>query len=291
MRRGTLRQTTYDPRADWNGETGARWAEHQDWLDEMLAPFGAAAMEAAQLCGGEKILDIGCGAGATSLELARRVGVHGAVTGVDISKVLLAQARQRATEASLDIEFVHADAASMTFAGSPFELAFSRFGVMFFPDPSSAFAHLRRALTLGGRIAFACWRRQSENEWIDLPLRAVEPLLVTPPPIDPLAPGPFSLADGARAADILLDAGFRNVDVARCDAQILLGRGATPRAAAEDALHKAWQFGGVRRLLADLKESTIEQAEEAILGAFLERASPEGVRLTGAAWIVTARAS
>jgi hypothetical protein len=142
-----------------------------------------------------------------------------------------------------------------------------------------------------GRIVFACWRSQMENEWIDLPLRAAKLQFKAPPaPADTFAPGPFAFADGARIVDVLLDAGFHDIDVARFDAETLLGRGATPETAAEDALHKAWQFGGLRRLLADANESTIERAEDAILDAFCKRASAEGVRLRGGAWIASAKA-
>lgn len=286
-----MAMSAYDPLADWSEETSARWVEHQGWLDDRLAPFGAAAVYAADVVRGERVLDIGCGAGATSLELARLVGPEGSVTGIDTSELLLAQARKRACHAGVAVRFVCSDATSAAFADAPFDLAFSRFAVMFFFDPVAALTRVRGALRSKGRIVFVCWRGLEENDWINLPLRAAGPLLSAPPPQDLVGPGQFAFADSAHVAAIFRGAGFRDVDVARFDARILLGRGATREAAAEDALHKACQTGALRRLLAEADEATVARAHDAIRTQFAHIATAEGVRLHAAAWIATARAS
>src|ERR1044071_8244430 len=143
--------------ADWNGQSGERWVANQARLDAMLAVFGQAAIEAAAPAAGERVLDVGCGAGAASLALAARVGAGGQVLGVDISEPLIGRARALAPQDTPAL-FRVADASSAELPEGAFDILCSRFGVMFFDDPTGAFAHMRRALRPGGRVAFVCWR-------------------------------------------------------------------------------------------------------------------------------------
>ncbi len=161
----------------WNGEVGARWARNQAVLDAVFAPLTEALFDRAALRGGESVLDIGCGSGATSLEAARRVGPEGAVTGADISAPLLAVARSRAEAetGAAPIRFVEADVERADLGA--YGQALSRFGVMFFPDSARAFANIRRMLHPGGRLTFLCWRALPENLWVTVPREAVLPLL------------------------------------------------------------------------------------------------------------------
>ncbi|MET0173376.1 MAG: class I SAM-dependent methyltransferase, partial [Agrobacterium vaccinii] len=154
--------------ADWNDQSGERWVYHQALLDSMLAVFGQAAMEAAAPAMGECVLDVGCGAGESSLALASLVGNQGQVLGVDISEAMIESALTRAPK-EMSVVFQVADASKAELPDGKFDILFSRFGVMFFNDPTEAFAHMRRALKPGGRVAFVCWRGVAENDWMRLP--------------------------------------------------------------------------------------------------------------------------
>ncbi len=167
----------------WNEHAGPTWVRWQDALDRQIRPHGDLALEALAPAPGESVLDVGCGCGDTSLELARRVGDKGAVLGVDLSAPMLERARARAVEAGMpQLRFEQVDAQSGELGAAAFDALFSRFGVMFFEDAPSAFGNLARALRPGGRLAFVCWQPPSENPWVTVPMAAVAPLLTLPPP-------------------------------------------------------------------------------------------------------------
>lgn len=274
--------------ADWNGRSGEQWVANQARLDAMLAAFGDAAIEAAAIGEGEQILDVGCGAGATSQALATRVGPRGHVLGVDISAPLIDRAREAApTGAPLAFEL--ADAGTAALPGQTFDLLFSRFGVMFFDNPAAAFAHMRGALKPGGRLAFVCWRGGAENDWVRLPMAAVADLISLPPPPDPEAPGPFSFGDQGRVARILTEAGFADISIAPFDHPVPFGHGATREAAVDNAVDMAFQVGPLARLLAEQPEEIRAGAAEAVRRAFAAKPGDRSVMIDGAAWIVTAR--
>jgi len=180
----------------WNEQAGPKWVALQALLDAQIAPLGRRAMDRAGVLAGAHILDVGCGCGQTTLELARRAGSGGAVTGIDISTVMLDRARQVAQEAGVrNVEFVNADAQTYTFPAAAFDVMFSRFGVMFFIDAVTAFAHLRAALRPEGRVAFVCWRSLFDNPWMLVPMMAAASHVQLPAPPAPDAPGPFAFAD------------------------------------------------------------------------------------------------
>src|SRR5688572_25349292 len=126
----------------WNSERARKWVELQERMDALIEEFGARAIERAALAAGERVIDVGCGCGGTTLELARRVGARGSVLGVDVSNVMLSRARERARAAGVaNVEFVDADAQTHGFAADAWDCVFSRFGVMFFAEPARAFAN------------------------------------------------------------------------------------------------------------------------------------------------------
>src|ERR1700755_3166224 len=221
-----MAQHNADRVADWNGQSGERWIAHQAQLDARLAVFGQAAIEAAAPDTGERVLDVGCGAGASSLALAARVGAGGQVLGVDISEPLIGRARALAPQDTPAL-FRVADASSAELPEGAFDILFSRFGVMFFDDPTAAFAHMRRALRPGGRVAFVCWRSAAENDWVRLPMGALKGILAPSAPPDPEAPGPFSFGDRGRVSRILTAAGFADIAIAPFDASVPFGEGGT----------------------------------------------------------------
>ena len=201
-----------DQIAYWNADAGETWAALQKQMDAQLEPHGLRAMEALAPAAGERIVDVGCGSGQTSLALGQAVGRSGAVMGLDISRPLLDLARRRAAESgAANVSFGEADVQTYAFAPATFDAVFSRFGVMFFADPPAAFANIRRALKPGGRLAFVCWRTPAENIFMTLPYTAAAAQFPPAPPPTPGAPGPFAFADPDRVRHILSSAGFRDI--------------------------------------------------------------------------------
>ena len=270
--------------ADWNGAMGERWATLQREIDGIVTPFGDAALVAASARPGERVIDVGCGCGDTSFALAQAVGAAGSVLGVDVSQPMLAVARERLAETGLQqLDFREADASAAALPAGC-DLLFSRFGVMFFAEPTPAFVHLRRSLRAGGRCVFVCWRTPRDNAWAMTPLMAARAAIgVTPPPADPFAPGPFAFADEGRLRGILAGAGFADVGVRRFDAPVALG--ASPRAAAENAM----RVGPVSRFVTEFGADQTGPILAAIERTLSELAAPDGqVSLNGSTWVVTA---
>lgn len=281
-------QQNADRVTDWKDQSGQRWLAHQARLDARLAVFGQAAIEAAEPAAGERALDIGCGAGASSLALAACVGARGQVLGVDISESLIDRARAL-KPLDAPVLFRVADASSAELPEGEFDILFSRFGVMFFDDPTGAFAHMRRALRPGGRVAFVCWRSAAENEWVRLAMGAIKDILPTTAPPDPEAPGPFSFGDQGRVARILTAAGFTDIVIAPFDASVPFGEGATRDAAIDDAVKLTLEVGPVSRVFADQPDDIRARASTAVRAAFASCPGDCSVMVRSATWIVTAR--
>jgi SAM-dependent methyltransferase len=273
-----------DQIAEWNGAQGQRWAELQRELDGIVAPFGEAALRLAAPQPGEHVIDVGCGCGDTSVELARRVGASGRVLGIDVSRPMLEVARahtQRAEWANL--EFREADAAEAALPAAA-DLLFSRFGVMFFAQPVAALRHLRTWMRPTGRLVFVCWRVPRDNAWAMTPLVAARKAMdVTPAPADPHAPGPFAFADEERLRALLAEAGFEKIVLQRFDATVRLGP--TPRAAAENAA----RVGPTSRFVREMGPASVPTIVDAIEKALAPFAAADGhVSLNGSTWLVMA---
>jgi SAM-dependent methyltransferase len=266
----------------WNGPTGERWAKYQSEMDRNLADATEGLLQLAAPQPGERVLDVGCGAGETSWRIAEMVGPGGTVLGVDISQPLLAQARGRAK--AKNVHFEEGDASTYPFKPE-YDLIFSRFGVMFFDNPPAAFANIRKAAAREARLAFVCWRPVAENEWTMLPMAAAKPLLPEQPPADPLAPGPFAFADPERVKAILTQAGFRDVRIEKLDGVMDLGP------SAEHACFQMTNLGPVSRALRDVDEALRAKVLAAVTAAFLQFQKPGQTIAPGiACWLVSARA-
>jgi len=214
----------------WNGAAGESWVHYEDALDRVIAPIGERVLARADAAPRERVVDIGCGCGATSVELARRVGPSGRVLGVDVSQPMLGRALARAKAHALtNTNFVLADAQTEQFGEGQYDLAFSRFGVMFFSDPTAAFANLRRALRVGGRIVFVCWQPIERNPWMLVPAVAISRHVPVSPP-DPTTPGPFSLANPERLHSILSGANLSEIVVEAQELSLAPGGGDLDRA-------------------------------------------------------------
>lgn len=272
----------------WNEQAGPKWVAQQQQLDLQLVDLGARAMDRAGIVAGEAVLDLGCGCGATTLELARRTGETGSVLGVDISAPMLALARRRADEAGLrNVRFELADAQTHQFSCASRDVAFSRFGVMFFADPVAAFANVRRALKPGGRLAFVCWQALGQNAWMAVPLGAVAQHVALPAPAGPDAPGPFAFADRDRVSGILQKAGFSEVAFEPVEEPLTIGGTADLDAAVDFLL----MLGPTQALLAGADDAVRKRVVQSVRAAIAPHHGPSGVRMPAAAWIVRARYS
>lgn len=263
----------------WNGAAGRTWVDVQARIDRLLAPISAALIDRADPQPGERAVDVGCGCGDTTLAVAQR---GAAVWGIDISEPMLARARSRAT--GLDnLAFSRADAATQQFTPDH-QLVLSRFGVMFFDDPVAAFANLRTALTAEGRLVFSAWQAPALNPWVAVAARAAQPYL--PPPeaeADPRAPGPFAFAEADYVRELLGAAGFRD---------IVLEPFSTDLHVADDvagAMEFLTAIGPMARVLKELDEATAARAIAAVRDALTPLATPDGVALGSACWLVQAR--
>lgn len=267
----------------WNGPAGEKWARHNSETDRNLAEAADAALRLAAAKPGERVLDVGCGAGAASMMLAGAVGPSGFVRGVDVSKPLLAMAERRAHAAN--VAFLQADAASCSFSPEH-DLIFSCFGVMFFVDPVAAFANIRKSAAEGARLAFVCWRGIEENEWVLLPWAAAKTVLPAQKPVHPHAPGPFAFADSSRVGAILAEAGFSHIRFEKFDGLMDLGR------SPDKASFQVTQLmGPTARALRNADAATEARVAEAVRGALEAHLARTGhIRLGIACWLVSARA-
>jgi SAM-dependent methyltransferase len=233
------------------------------------------------------VVDLGCGAGRTTVELASRVGPGGSVVGVDISAGMLAAAAERAARLGAgNVEFVHADVQVHDLGEARFDAAYSRFGVMFFADPVAAFANVRRALRPAAVLSFVCWQDLLDNEWMLIPGAAVATVLGSPPPMPgPGEPGPFSLSDPGRVHAVLDAAGFGSVVVTPHSDQIVISEDRIPEVASTSL-----RTGRVRAMLQDADERTRERALAAIEEAMRARLQDGEVRVSRGVLLVTGRA-
>jgi len=272
-----------DQRTRWNGTDGEYWSSNQDRLDRTLAPVTGPLLAFAQARAGSTVIDVGCGCGATTIELARAVGPSGRVVGIDLSEPMLARATER-LRVFANATCLLGDAAELPLRDLGAELIVSRFGVMFFGDPVTAIANLRTSLAASGRIRFACWRPINENPWLQIPLHAVYEHAPRLPKPEPEEPGPFAFADTARVTRILVAAGFTAPSFTPLDILMDLAAGGT----LEDAVFQSSAIGPAKRALADQPDDIRAAAIQSIRRALTPYASAAGVNLQGAVWLVAA---
>jgi SAM-dependent methyltransferase len=263
---------------NWNGEGGARWVQAQKRLDALFEPLTRALFERAAPQPGERVIDVGCGCGDTSLALA---ALGADVLGVDVSAPMLARAHERGAGRP-GLRFLLADATDHPFEAASVDLVLSRFGVMFFADPVRAFVNLQRSQRPDGRLCVLCWQALAMNPWLAVPMQALQPFAPAAEPPAPGAPGPFAFADPERVTEILAAAGYHGVHVEPLVVPLRCGEDL------DVAVELVRQIGVASRILATLPPEPHGAALAAIRQALRPAQTPDGVVLGSAAWLVTA---
>ena len=218
----TTHGTNEEQIALWNDTAGRAWVDLQATLDRVLEPFEDLLVEAVAERKAQRVLDIGCGTGSTTLAVARQLGPKGTAVGLDISEPMIALAKQRAERESAPPRFLCADAQTHAFEPTSFDLIVSRFGVMFFDDPVRAFANLRRAAAPNAELQVIAWRSAADNPFMTTAERAAAPFLPQMPARRPDEPGQFAFADRSRVHSILEKSGWTEIDIQPLDVECTL---------------------------------------------------------------------
>ena len=269
----------------WSGAGGDVWVDKQREMDIMLNPLGERAIQGLDLSGEIKILDIGCGCGATTLEIAKAV-TQGEVIGVDISEPMLERATQTASDMALtNISYQVKDVQVDEMPNKYFDIAFSRFGVMFFEDPFEAFNNINHSLKDDGQLSFVCWQNASLNPWQSLSIQVIKEFLDLPAPA-PKSPGPFAFEDKSYINEILTESGFRDIEIKDNQEDIVMFSGKSIREACEDYLTIN---PVVTEMLKNSPTELREEILEALIGKFSDFHNNEGLLFPSATWIVTAK--
>ncbi|MGN1288818.1 MAG: class I SAM-dependent methyltransferase [Bradyrhizobium sp.] len=275
-------QVDDEQRKLWNGAAGRAWVETRDVLEGMFKPLEDLLVRAVSDAAASRVLDIGCGTGATTFAVARALGPEGHCTGIDISQPMIAAARDRAERERQRARFICADAQAYPFAPASFDMIISRLGVMFFADPVQAFANLRRAARPGATLRFVAWRSAAENPFMTTAERAAKPLLPQLPPRRPDAPGQFGFADRKRVASILKDSGWDAIAVEPVDVGLSFP-------ATELTRYVSW-LGPVGTMLQGMDGPLRAEVIDTVRGAFDRYLDAGEIRFTAACWMVAARA-
>ncbi|MFD8270303.1 class I SAM-dependent methyltransferase [Streptomyces althioticus] len=257
----------------WNGYEGRHWADHQARYDALNDGVNGGLLEAAALGGTDTVLDIGCGNGSVTRLAARRAR---RAVGIDLSAPMLERARATAEAEGLPhVTHVQGDAQVHAFEPASFDVAVSRYGVMFFADPVAAFTNIAGALREGGRLAFVCQDQARV-------FAAVSQHVPLPDLTAASETGPASFADPARTRAVLSAAGFEEIEVTPLEAEQVWGRDPM------DASEFLFRWGPMRHWLRDAPEDAVERAREAATGVFRGYATADGVRLKMSSWVVRA---
>jgi SAM-dependent methyltransferase len=267
----------------WNGDEAVHWLEYEDRYDVLLSPFVDPILRAASVAAADRVVDIGCGCGSTT-RAAAKIALDGSALGVDISRPLLGRAAERAEAENLsNIAFRNLDVQTGDLGNSCFDVAVSRFGVMFFADPVAAFSNIAASLEPRGRVGFVCWADGLENEWIAVPGAALIEHVALPDQGDPESPGPFSFAKPDRIRYVLESAGLSSVAIAELRLPLVFGSEVV------DAVGFMKATGFAQSVLRGVDDVTVARATAAMEKALEPYESASGVTLGSKAWLVTAK--
>ena len=269
----------------WSGAGGDVWVNKQSEMDIMLNPLGAKAIDKLDLNQETKILDIGCGCGATTLEIAKKID-DGTITGVDISEPMLKRASQNAAALELsNINFQVLDVQVDEIPSNDFDIAFSRFGVMFFENPFEAFSNIYKSLKQDGQLSFVCWQNPALNPWQSLSIQVIKQFLDLPAP-PPKSPGPFAFEDKTYVQEILEKSNFKDIKIDDNQEDIVMFSGKSIQEACEDYLT-------INPVVTEMLKNSEEKLKEEVLAALIDKFSHfhngDGLLFPSATWIVTAK--
>ncbi len=276
--------TNTDQAEFWTGPSGQSWVTHQDAMDAMLQPVSDLLLRAANLQTGQRVLDVGCGTGSSTLPAAEAVGTSGRVVGIDISPTLLGLARTRLAHLP-QVEIMEEDAQTADLPG-PFEVMISRFGVMFFEDTPAAFANLARAMAPGAPMVMTAWADAFKNPYFMEPAKAARAVLGDPPKVDRSLPGPFAFEDPARVARDFAAAGLQDVTITETALNL------TPLGTLEEVADLCLAIGSASSAMRNMGGTDADRAaiHAGIMERFAAYDTPHGIRIPAAIHLITARA-
>jgi len=277
----TAHETRDEQTKRWNSAPGQAWVEMQAVLDQTFTPLETVLVDAVAAASPARVLDIGCGTGATTLAVARRIAPKEGCVGVDISEPMIAAARARAERERLHVTFICANAQEHAFDPASMDMLISRFGVMFFDDPVRAFANMHRAARSSAELRFIVWRSAAENPFMTTAERAAAPLLPNLPERKPDAPGQFAFANGERVHGILKESGWSAIDIQPLDVTCTFPE--------QELVRYLTRLGPVGLALQDADDNTRARVIEAIRPAFDPFVHAADVRFVAACWMISAR--
>ena len=270
----------------WSGKGGDIWVERQNAMDTMLSPLGEAALNKLNFNEEENVLDIGCGCGHTTLNIAKRIGTSGNVTGLDISQPMLKRAKESAVEMSItNTLFKCVDVQTEDLGDQIYSAAFSRFGVMFFENSIAAFKNINKSLISGGYLSFVCWQSPAVNPWQSLFIQEVKKFLDLPSP-PPRSPGPFAFMESEYVSSILEESKFQDITIEGHEAEVNMFSGRSLSDSVKDYISIN---PVVTQMLKESSENQIAEIVNSGIEAFSPYYSEKGLIFPSATWLVTAR--
>ena len=270
----------------WSGKGGDIWVERQNAMDTMLSPLGEAALNKLNFNEEENVLDIGCGCGHTTLNIAKRIGPSGNVTGLDISEPMLKRAKESAVEMSItNTSFKCVDVQTEDLGDQIYSAAFSRFGVMFFEDSIVAFKNINKSLISGGCLSFVCWQSPAVNPWQSLFIQEIKKFLDLPSP-PPRSPGPFAFMESEYVSSILEESKFQDITIEGHEAEVNMFSGRSLSDSVKDYISIN---PVVTQMLKESSENQIAEIVNSGIEAFSPYYSEKGLIFPSATWLVTAR--
>ena len=283
--RKKLSEVNKDQKQFWSGKGGDIWVERQKAMDTMLSPLGEVVIKELNLLSKDKVLDIGCGCGSTSIDIAEHLSLNGAVTGVDISKPMLDRAKLSAKNKSLNnIDFQLKDVQSENLPNEHFSVAFSRFGVMFFENPFEAFSNIYRSLKAGGRLGFVCWQSPKFNPWQSLSIQAIRKYIELPS-YPKRNPGPFAFQERIYIEEIVNKANFKYLKILALEKEVEMFKGKGLEHATED-------FLSINPVITEMLKQSTEEVKESVKNALISSFEPyysdNKLTFPSSTWIVTA---
>ena len=270
----------------WSGKGGDIWVERQNAMDTMLSPLGEAALNKLDFNEEENVLDIGCGCGHTTLNIAERIGPSGNVTGLDISEPMLKRAKESAVEMYLtNTSFKCVDVQTEDLGEAIYSTAFSRFGVMFFEDSIAAFKNINKSLISEGCLSFVCWQSPAVNPWQSLFIQEIKKFLELPSP-PPRSPGPFAFMESEYVSSILEESKFQDITIEGYETEVNMFSGRSLSDSVKDYISINPVVSG---MLKESSENKIAEIIDSAIEAFSPYYTEKGLIFPSATWLVTAR--